>query len=56
MYTSAADCGAPEEVGGDVPPAEATAVLPGWLGAGVETVTSSRPGIDANCTASDKHT
>ena len=26
----------------------------GWLGAGVDTVTSSRPGIDANYIANEK--
>ena len=48
--SAAADCGTPDAGGGAIPPAEADAVSPGWLGAGVDTVTSSRPGMDANCT------
>jgi len=43
--TSAAGCGT-SEAGGGADPAAAAPL--GWLGAGVDTVTSSSPGIDAN--------
>ena len=42
--------------GGAVAWAEVEVALPDGAGAGVDTVTSSRPGIDANCiTQTKKH-
>ena len=41
--------------GGAVAWAEVEAALPDGAGAGVDTVTSSRPGIDANCIRQTKN-
>lgn len=41
--------------GGAVAWAEVEAALPDGAGAGVDTVTSSRPGIDANCITQTKN-
>ncbi len=51
--TSAAGCGTSEAGGGADPAAGAAAAPPDGAGAGVDTVTSSRPGIDANCTTTN---
>ena len=52
FLTSAADCGASIAGGGAGPVIDALLIAPFvWLaagGGGVETVTSSKPGIDAN--------
>lgn len=55
-FTSAAVCGVSEGGGGGaVAWAEVEAALPDGAGAGVDTVTSSRPGIDANCIRQTKN-
>lgn len=55
LFTSAAVCGVSEGGGGGaVAWEEVEAALPDGAGAGVDTVTSSRPGIDANCITQTK--
>jgi len=56
LFTSAAVCGVSEGGGGGaVAWEEVEAALPDGAGAGVDTVTSSRPGIDANCITQTKN-
>lgn len=56
LFTSAAVCGVSEGGGGGaVAWAEVEAALPDGAGGGVDTVTSSRPGIDASCITQTKN-